>query len=165
MTVRNVGRMNTVQILLIAALVVLLIGRRFTGRALDPRRSMIVPAAMAVYGFTLVRHSPSISRTDVVWLVASGAAAVVTGLIRGRSVRLYERDGVLWQRYQASTLVWWIVSIGARIAIGAAAVAAGADRSVMTSSTLLMFGVSLAAEAAIVLPRAFSSGVPIASRT
>jgi hypothetical protein len=111
--------MNTVRILLIAALVVLLIGRRFTGRVLDPRRSMIVPAAMAVYGFTLVRHSPSISRTDVVWLVASGAAAV----------------------------------------------AAGADRSPMTSSTLLMFGVSLAAEAAIVLPRAFSSGVPIASRT
>jgi hypothetical protein len=35
----------------------------------------------------------------------------------------------------------------------------------MTSSTMLMFGLSLAAESLIVLPRAHASGIPVLARS
>jgi hypothetical protein len=156
--------MNTGNIVLIAALVVFVIVRRFAGRAVDPRRSMVMPAALAVYGFVLLRQVGHLSPTDFGWLTVDGTSAVLTGLARGTSVHLYERGGVLWQRYRPATLAWWIAAITIRFGIAAAAISAGADRKVMDSSFVLMFGISLAAEAAVVLPRAFAKGVPIAPR-
>ena len=63
------------------------------------------------------------------------------------------------------TLLLWIGSIAARFALEAAAVASGADRSAMTSSIMLLFGLSLAAESLIVLPRAHASRIPVMVRS
>jgi hypothetical protein len=157
--------MSIVQIALIIVVVVLVIGRRLTGRPVDTRRSVVMPAVLAVYGLSLVHKSGPVTHTDQVWLAASGLMSILFGLVRGMSVRLYERNGYLWARYRPSTLLLWVASIAARFAVEAAAVASGADRGVMTASLMLMFGLSLAAESLVVLPRAQASGIPVMARS
>ncbi|MFL6116664.1 MAG: hypothetical protein ACJ786_35710 [Catenulispora sp.] len=157
--------MNGVQILLIVLVAALVIGKRLTGRPVDTRRSVLVPGVLAVYGFFQVQKAGPLTHTDQIWLVISGAVSVALGLARGTTVRLYQRNGYLWVRYRPSTILLWLASIAARFAIEAAAIASGAGRSAMTSSMMLMFGLSLAAEALILLPRAQASGIPIMARS
>ena len=136
-----------------------------TGRPFDARRSVVMPGALAVYGLSLLQKSgTTLTHTDQVWLVVQGAVSVVIGVVRGCTIRLYERDGYVRARYRPITLVLWIGSIAARFALEAAAVASGADKAAMTSSIMLMFGLSLAAESLIVLPRAHATGIPVMVR-
>jgi hypothetical protein len=163
---RSVEAMSILQILLIIAVAALVIGKRMTGRPVDARRSVVMPGVLAVYGLAVLHKSGiPLSHTDQVWLVLQGAVSVVIGVVRGCTIRLYERDGVVWARYRPVTLLLWIGSIAARFALEAAAVASGADKSAMTSSIMLMFGLSLAAESLIVLPRAHASGIPVMVRS
>ena len=157
--------MNILQIALIIAVAALVIGKRLTGRPVDTRRSVVMPGVLAVYGWLILQKSGTLTHTDQVWLVAEGAVSVAIGMVRGSTIRLYERDGVLWARYRPLTLLLWIGSIAARFGLEAAAVGAGAGKAAMTSSTMLMFGVSLAAESLIVLPRAHASGIPVLARS
>ncbi|GAA2059130.1 hypothetical protein GCM10009839_81580 [Catenulispora yoronensis] len=157
--------MSIVQIGLIVLVLALVVGRRLTGRPLDTRRSVVLPGVLAVYGLVTLQKAGTLTHTDQAWLAASGAVSIAFGLVRGMTVRLYERDGYLWARYRPSTLALWAASIAARFAVEAAAVASGAGRSAMTSSLMLMFGLSLAAESLVVLPRAQASGVPVMARS
>lgn len=157
--------MSFLQIILIIAVAALVIGKRMAGRPVDTRRSVVMPGVLAVYGlFLLQKSGTSLSHTDQVWLVVEGIVSVAIGLGRGCTVRLYERDGYVWARYRPITLLLWIGSIAARFALEAAAIASGADKTAMTSSITLMFGLSLAAESLIVLPRAHASGIPVLAR-
>ena len=163
---RSVEAMDILQILLIIAVAALVIGKRMTGRPVDARRSVVMPGVLAVYGVVLLHKSgTTLSHTDQMWLVLQAAVSVVIGVVRGCTIRLYERDGVVWARYRPITLLLWIGSIAARFALEAAAVASGADKSAMTSSIMLMFGLSLAAESLIVLPRAPARGIPVMVRS
>lgn len=160
----SVEAMSILQILLIVAVAAWVIGRRLTGRPVDTRRSVVLPGVLAVYGWLLLSKTGTLTHTDQVWLAVQGAVSIVIGLVRGSTVRLYERDGYVWSRYRPLTLVLWAGSIAARFALEAAAVASGAGRTAMAASTMLMFGLSLAAESLIVLPRAHASGIPVMAR-
>lgn len=158
--------MSIVQIILIVAVAALVIGKRLTGRPVDARRSVVMPGVLAVYGlFILHKSGTSLSHTDQVWLAVQAIVSVAIGLVRGCTVRLYERDGHLWARYRPITLLLWLGSIAARFALEAAAVASGADKAAMTSSIMFLFGLSLAAESLVVLPRAYASGIPVLVRS
>jgi len=158
--------MNPLQILLIVFVAALVVGKRMTGRPVDARRSVVMPAVLAVYGVALLHKSgTALTHTDQLWLVLQAVVSVLVGVVRGSTIRLYERDGVVWARYRPVTLLLWIGSIAARFALEAAAVASGADKAAMTSSIMLMFGLSLAAESLIVLPRAHASGIPVMVRS
>ncbi|WP_194899525.1 hypothetical protein [Catenulispora pinisilvae] len=158
--------MNILQIALIVLVAALVIGKRMTGRPVDTRRSILMPGALAVYGwFILHKSGGTLTHTDQVWLGVQGAVSVGIGLLRGCTIRLYERDGVVWARYRPITLLLWVGSIAARFALEAVAVHAGAGKSAMTASIMLMFGLSLAAESLVVLPRAHASGIPVLARS
>lgn len=157
--------MSILQILLVVVVVALVIGRRMTGRPVESRRLVVLPGVLAVYGWTVLHKSGHLTNTDQVWLGVEGAVSVAIGVVRGSTVRLFERDGYVWSRYRPITLLLWVASIAARFALEAGAVASGAGKAVMTSSTILMFGLSLAAESLIVLPRAQASGIPVMARS
>lgn len=163
---RSFEAMNLAQIVLIVFVAALVIGKRMTGRPVDARRSVVMPGVLAVYGLVVLHKSgAALTRTDLIWLVLQAAVSVVIGVARGCTIRLYERDGVVWARYRPITLLLWLGSIAARFALEAAAVASGADKAAMTSSIMLLFGLSLAAESLIVLPRAHASGIPVMVRS
>lgn len=158
--------MNLLQIVLIVFVAALVIGKRMTGRPVDTRRSVVMPGVLAVYGVAILHRSGTVlTHTDQVWLVVQGTVSVAIGVVRGCTIRLYERDGVVWARYRPVTLLLWIGSIAARFALEAAAVASGADKGAMAASVMLMFGLSLAAESLVVLPRAHASGIPVMVRS
>ncbi|WP_344662079.1 hypothetical protein [Catenulispora subtropica] len=157
--------MNIVQIALIVLVLALVVGKRLAGRPVDTRRSVVMPGILAVYGLVVLRKAGPVTHTDQIWLAVSGAVSIAFGLARGATVRLYARNGYLWARYRPSTILLWVASIAARFAVEAAAVASGAGRGVMTSALMLMFGLSLAAESLVVVPRAQASGIPVMARS
>jgi hypothetical protein len=118
-----------------------------------------------VYGVVILQKSGTLTHTDQVWLVVQGVVSVAIGMARGATIRLCVGGGYAWAKCRPVTLLLWVASIAGRFALEAAAVASGAGRGAMTSSVMLMFGLSLAAESLIVLPRAYASGIPVLARS
>ena len=97
-------------------------------------------------------------------LGAGAVLAVAGGLVRGLTVRVFARNGHLWYRYTALTVVVWVVLIGVRFAQDAAGRALGADAAVVAAALPFVLGLSLLGEAAVVGRRAIATGVPFAPR-
>jgi hypothetical protein len=102
---------------------------------------------------------------DVLFLVGGGLAVLALGALRGTSVHVYQRDGVLWQRYQGITLAWWAAAIAARVGLMGLAGALGVSAGLSGTSILLAAGLNLFGEAAVVLARGAATGVPFAQGT
>ncbi len=156
--------MSAVQILVIAALVIFTIVRRFTGSPVGAR-SMAIPLALTGYGvYTLAQQMHGVpSAADVTLLGGELVLGIVAGLARGTTIRLYVRDGVLWQRYSVATLLIWIAMIAVRLGFAVAGHAMGADLSA-TGVSMVAFGLSLVVESLLVTARATRHGAPIAPR-
>lgn len=156
--------MSAVQILIIAALVIYSIVRRFTGYPVGAR-SMTIPLALAGYGVYTLAHTMrgAPSPADIALLGGELVLGIVAGLARGVTIRLYVRDGVLWQRYTVATLLIWIAMIAVRVGFAAAGHAMGANLSAAGAS-MATFGLSLLVESMLVTARAARHGAPIAPR-
>ncbi|MEV4510486.1 hypothetical protein AB0K00_16145 [Dactylosporangium sp. NPDC049525] len=161
--------MNLTTALLIAAAVLYLLVRRFTGEPLQARRLVLPPVLLVAWGGYAVSQAFTAGTLahavlDGAVLGAGAVLGVAGGLVRGLTVRVFVRDGHLWYRYTALTLLVWIVLIGARFAENAAGRALGADAAVLAAALPFMLGLSLLAEAAVTGRRAIATGVPFAPR-
>jgi hypothetical protein len=143
---------GTVEIVLIAAAIIYVLGRRLTGEPAVGKRLLLIPAVLGVVGLTqLSVHSV----TGVVFLVASTALSVAFGLLRGLTIRTYERNGVVMLRYTVMTIVLWAASIAARL--GAGVVLGLLDPSAVregNSGLVLAVGAGLLAEGLVVMTKA-----------
>jgi hypothetical protein len=154
---------------LIVAVVVLLLVRRFLGEPLEARRLAAPPLILIVMGayslskidLAAVAHHPVV---DGAVLGFGALVAVLGGIVRGLTVRVYVRDGHVWYRYTLLTVVVWAGLAALRFAQSAAAGALGADPAVLDAALLLILGLSLLGEAAIVGRRAIATGAPFAPR-
>ncbi|MCE3550121.1 hypothetical protein LWC33_01465 [Pseudonocardia sp. RS11V-5] len=140
--------------LVVAALLVWVVTRQLTDRPVTDRRTMLVPLVLTVLGvLTLLQaHAP----VTTVGLALTGVELLLVvglGVLRGRSVRLFVRDGVLHQRGGAVTLALWVLTIGLRIGLGLLAVRLGAGA--LESATLLAsLGLSLLVQGWVLRARA-----------
>jgi hypothetical protein len=152
-------------ILLVVAAVGYVLWSRMQGRPLKLRRMLVLPAVLVVLGIVDLTGSsaPHLTSKDIAFLVISVVLSVVLGAARGATIELYPQQGELWQRYRRSTVALWIALIAAKLILIGIASAAGASAGSGTSTLLLTLGVSLLAEAAIVAPRAASTGLPLAA--
>lgn len=133
---------------------------RTQGRPLVARRLLVLPVVLVAVGFSdLTSH---LTATDIAFLAASIAVSVILGAARGATVVLYPNRGELWQRYSRSTVALWIALIAVKLALVGGAGAVGASAGGGSNSLLVSLGASLLAEAAIVAPRALSTGLPFA---
>ena len=152
--------MNIARLLLIAAVVVLLIGRRFAGQPLRAQ-SLLIPVGLTAWaGYQLVGQH--LTAVDIGFLLISAVLGLASGAARGITVRLYPRDGHLWMRYRWLTAVVWLASIALRIGLVAGGHLAGVGLS-SASSIIFTLGVSLVAEVALVGYRASRTGIPYAA--
>jgi hypothetical protein len=153
--------MNAVRVVLIAAVVLFVIGRRFAGQPLRAQ-SLLIPVGLTVWaGYQLVGQH--LTATDTGFLLISAILGLASGAARGLTVHLYSRDGHLWLRYRWLTAAVWIASIALRVGLVAAGHLVGVGLSA-SSTTLFTLGVSLVAEAGVVGARAARTGVPFAPR-
>ncbi|HTV12573.1 MAG TPA: hypothetical protein VME20_12015 [Acidimicrobiales bacterium] len=156
---------SPVTIVLAIAAVVWVLWSRTKGQPLKAKRLLVLPVVLTVIGVTDLSGSsaPHLTPTDIAFLAASVVVSAVLGAARGATIELYPNQGELWQRYCRSTVGLWVALIVTKVFLLAAASAAGASAGGGTNSLLVSLGASLLAEAAVVGPRALSTGLPFAT--
>jgi hypothetical protein len=132
---------------LIAAGVLYVLVRRFTGEPLNARDLLAPPAFLLFFGIRALHDF------HLAYLLPL-AAGFAFGALRGMTIRLFERDGHLWQRYTPWTLLVWVTSIGASLGF-----ALLFDQH---APTQLSIGVSMLGELCTVGAKALNTGVPFA---
>jgi FtsH-binding integral membrane protein len=153
---------NVLWIVVVAAILVVVIGRRLAGEPLKGRRVTILPLVLAVIGLYQVAQLPHLTPADIGLIAAEGVIAVGLGLLRGSTIKVFVRDGHLWQRYSWATIGLWVASIVVRFGMSGGAVLLGADRNVMQTAILLTLGLTFAGEGAVIALRARALGAPYA---
>jgi hypothetical protein len=135
------------------------------GQPLKAKRLVVLPLLFTVIGVTDLTSStaPHLGSADIAFLVVGAALSAGLGVARGLTIELFPKDGELWQRYRRSTVVLWVVLIASKLILTVIAHAAGAGAGAGTDTLLLVIGLSLFGEAAVVAPRALSSGIPFAT--
>ena len=104
-------------------------------------------------------HPITISPADLTYLVAVSAVSIVLGLIRGSTVRISDRGGVLTQKYTGLTVGLWLGTVAIRLGLDVGAGHAfGVSSAVTGTSILMMFGLSLLGESAAVAMRTGALG-------
>jgi hypothetical protein len=156
---------SPITILLVVVAVGYVLWSRMKGQPLKLRRMLLLPAVLTVLGiFDLTGSSaPHLTSKDIAFLVVSVAISAVLGAARGVTIELYPQQGELWLRYRWITVGLWIALLAAKLILIAIASAAGASAGSWTNTLLLTLGISLLAEAAVVGPRARSTGLPFAT--
>lgn len=150
--------MSDTQIVVVAALVVWMIVKRFAGSPVGAP-SLLLPIGLTAYGLYEMRGT-HFGAVDVVLLAAELVVGIVAGALRGVTIKLFPRDGHLWQRYGVATLVVWLAMIALRFAFGYAAHGLGASLPA-GAAVMATFGVSILVETFVVQRRAAATGVPV----
>ncbi len=135
-------------------------------------RSLLFPIALGIYGIVLLTSTEehiAVSVASSVLLVLSAAASLGFGVIRGRTIELFERGGELWERASWTTIgVGWGGLLLTRVALIAGAAAVGAKLAASPTSIPLMLAITLGAQMIVVKQRATTMGVattPARART
>lgn len=141
------------------ALALFIIYRQLRRQALEGRRLVVLPLVLAVLGLYSLTREPPTTGAAVTALVASLASAVVLGLARGASMRVWLEAGSILRQGVALTGALWIISIVVRLVIGVIAQRAGVAQSVTVGELPLFLGVTLAAQNVVIWQRAQALGV------
>ncbi|MFF0393347.1 DUF1453 domain-containing protein [Kitasatospora sp. NPDC004615] len=153
---------------LIAAVVVAVAVRRLRGEPLNARDLFGPPVVLTALGaWSLWQHHDlhhdlrhGLGAVDWAWIAAGLVLSLATGALRGATVRVEARQGVLWQRWTGWTFL---------VAAGSLAVMAGfsflAEHSGLPADarpTQLSIGIGFLGEALTVGLRGLTSGIPFA---
>ncbi|MEV6522084.1 DUF1453 domain-containing protein [Longispora sp. NPDC051575] len=144
----------------VAVAVVALIVKRLVGEPLNARDLALPPLVLVGIGVYTVAKVDHLTTLDVAWTVGGAVVGLAFGAVRGTTVRLFARDGVLWQRYSGWTFAVWLGSLAVSLGLGWLAVGAGTNAQARPIT--LSIGVSLLGELATLGLRALSTGVPFA---
>ena len=158
----NATQSTDLQILLFLGIIVWRLVRKMQERPVKTDaqrwRLPLILTAVGVFetaSLTGGAHPVRFTDADIAYLAAAGAVSIVLGLVRGSSVRLADRGGVLTQRYTPFTAFLWLATVAVRLGMDAAASHSfGVASAVTGTSILMMFGLSLLGESAMVTLRA-----------
>ena len=129
-------------------------------------RSLLFPIALGIYGVVVLNDTSkhhALSAASALLLVLSAVASVGFGVVRGRTIELFERAGELWERASWTTItIGWGGLLLSRVVLIAVAAAAGAKVAASASSIPLMLAITLGTQMLVVRQRARTLGVPVA---
>lgn len=149
------------QILIVLVVLVWLIRKRLTPRPLKSSarlwRIPLIMMAIGVYDTYHVTHSTSqaikFTGLDAGYLAVGIVVSVALGALRGSTIRLNQSPAGPTQQYSYKTVALWVLIILLRLGMDAAGKSAGVADGVITSSILLMFGLTLLGESLAVSGR------------
>ncbi|WP_369184656.1 DUF1453 domain-containing protein [Streptomyces sp. Y1] len=145
---------------LIAAVVVVVVIRRLRGEPLNARDLFAPPVVLTGLGVWALAQHHGLGVGDYAWIGAGAVLGTAFGACRGATIRVHERDGVLWQRYTGWTLLVAAVSLAAMA--GFAVLAEHHGLAPDARPVQLSIGVGFLGEALVVGARALASGTPFA---
>jgi hypothetical protein len=131
-------------------------------------RSLLLPIALGVYGAVLLADTAqrfSLNVASVVLLLLSGLASIGFGVIRGRTIELFVKDGELWERASWKTIgVGWGGLLVTRVALIGVATAVAAKLAASPTSIPIMLAITLGTQMLVERQRAQTAGIAIAPR-
>lgn len=143
-----------IEIILVVAVVCYILIRRLMGEPAEGKRMLLLPAILTVVGIvniTKLTQTP----VSVTFLVASAVFSMVLGLLRGRSIRLFPQDGLVFMRYSWVTVALWAANLGGKF--GANIILRVADPHAVasvSSGLYLTLGAGMLCEGVVVLGKA-----------
>ena len=141
-----------IEILLVVALVGYMLVRRLMGEPAQAKRMLLLPAVLAVVGLSSVQsvlHDP----VQLGFLAVTTLVSIGIGALRGLSIRVFVRDGVVNMKYTAMTIVLWVVNIAVKL--GGNFLLGTIDPHADAGSTLMLtLGAGLLMEGVVVLAKA-----------
>jgi hypothetical protein len=152
-----------IEIIAVIGIIAYVIGRQLKGEALRGKRVILLPAVLAVIGIAnLGGNGKQLRPADVACLIVGGVIVAGIGAAQGATLRLESRNGALWGQLPTKGLWLWLLLVVSRVAM--IVIADGVDAKVAASSAtiLLMLGINRLAQAAVVVPRSMSAGIPFA---
>ncbi|MGH8879085.1 MAG: DUF1453 domain-containing protein [Stackebrandtia sp.] len=148
--------------LLIIGVVIVAVGyviaKRMSGEPLNARDLGGPPLILTAIGVFQLTKVDDLTGVDIGWLVASALVGIACGVLRGATIVLFTREGVLWQRYTGKTIGVWLLSLIASGGFGLLATAAGMHAD--AKPLMLSIGVGMLGEMLSVGLRALSTGKP-----
>lgn len=156
--------MDALQIVLVAAVVIFMIIRRFTGSPVEVR-SLAAPIALTVYGIYSLDQNlhGRFTAGDIALLAVEAIIGLLAGLGRGATIQLYLQGSHLWQRYTIATLGVWIALVVLRIGLSSGGHVIGVSLP-MGGTIMVTFGLSILVESLVVQARAAATGAAIMPR-
>jgi hypothetical protein len=129
-------------------------------------RSWLFPIGLGIYGVILMTDTSehhALGIASAVLLALSALASIGFGVIRGRTIELFERSGELWERASWTTIgVGWGGLLATRTVLIGVAAAIGAKVAASPTSIPVMLAITLGVQMIVVRKRARGTGVPIA---
>jgi hypothetical protein len=145
-------------------LVLRVIAKQTKGSVVTVRSLTLIPAILLVVGLVSTRDVLAAAGTrDVVLLLVDLVLLLVLGAARGSSVAVTEKDGGAFQKGTKWTLVLWIATIAARVAMIFADHTLGMNPTLANVSFAVMLGVTLGAQNWVIFERARRLGIPVAA--
>ncbi|WP_433213464.1 hypothetical protein [Microtetraspora malaysiensis] len=135
--------------MIVALLVIGVVVKRFVGEPLNARDLFGPPVVLLAIGVS--------NATWGVWTVVGCVVGLLFGALRGLTLRLFVKQGHLWQRYTLWTVLVWIIS--AAVNFGISLVSGMPEHARPIALTI---GVSLLGEALMLGLRALDTGRPFA---
>ena len=157
--------MSTLVLVLVGALVVLrVLGKQLTGSFVTARSLVLMPAILIVIGLGGAAAAVSVAQPgELLFFLVDAAIVVGLGLARGTTTRLTMRDGNLFQKGTPVTIVLWLTTIAVRVGAGFLGHAIGVEGGLTAATALLLFGITIAAQNAMIYFRAQQQRLPLAT--
>lgn len=140
----------------VIAVVGYVIVRRISGEPLNARDLFVAPLILTGLGVYDVIKAEGLGGGDYAWGAGGVLIGLALGALRGHTVRLFVKDGVLWQRYTGRTIVVWVGSLA--VSGGFSLLAKTAGMHAEARPILLSIGIGMLGEIAITGLRAVASG-------
>ncbi|MEV6607719.1 hypothetical protein [Kutzneria sp. NPDC051319] len=157
--------MSTLVLVLVGALVVLrVLGKQLTGSFVTAKSLVLMPAILIVIGLGGAVATVGAARpSEILFFLVDAAVVVGLGLARGATARLSMRDGNLFQKGTPVTIVLWLATIAVRVGAGFLGHALGIEGALTAASALMLFGITIAAQNAMIYFRAQQRRLPLAT--
>lgn len=145
---------------LIAVVAIIVVIKRLRGEPLNARDLFAPPLVLTGLGIWALCEADGLTGTDFVWVVAGCVLGIALGALRGATIQVFGKEGVLWQRYTGRTFLVILGSLVVMAGYGFLAVRLGMHEN--ARPVQLSIGVGFLGEALIVGYRGLASGVPFA---
>ncbi|HEX4361293.1 MAG TPA: hypothetical protein VH141_27405 [Pseudonocardia sp.] len=156
--------MNLSTVLIVVLALGWVISRNLKGRFVatgEGGKAYRLPLVLIVLGVVEFGQAhPAITPVAVLVIGADLLLTAALGAARGYSIQLSTRDGYLYQRGGAPTLLLWALSIAVRVGLEFAAHSLGAGAAA-SGTVVLTFGVSLVVQAFVLQSRVREDGRPV----
>ncbi|WP_223768774.1 DUF1453 domain-containing protein [Streptomyces huiliensis] len=145
---------------IIAAVVIAVVIKRIIGEPVSVKDLFAAPVILIVIGSVSLAKKSDLTGTDLTWVITGTVLGVALGALRGATIRLTDKGGFLWQRYDGRTFLTLIGTLAVAAGFNVLAVAMGLHEEARPLQ--LSIGASFLGESLVVGWRGLASGIPFA---